>query len=154
MARILIVEDEPIINDLLAVVLETEGHTLLRALDGKAGIGLTRYERPDLVLMDLRLPTVDGAAAIRILKADPLTSEIPIIAVSASVNLRAEADELPVDAVVSKPFDVDDLLAEVAVQLRRAVAQAPAEPTWLGDIDRDQDHFVVGSQRSVGRTHG
>jgi CheY-like chemotaxis protein len=89
-----------------------------------AALGLARQERPDLILMDLRLPTVDGSDAIRILKSDPETRDIPIIAVSAGSTLRAEAADLPVDAVISKPFDVDTLLAEVTVQLHRSAAHA------------------------------
>ncbi|HEX5164454.1 MAG TPA: response regulator [Thermomicrobiales bacterium] len=122
MAHILIVEDDPVINDLLAFIMEQDNYILTRALDGKAALGLALQERPDLILMDLRLPTVDGGDAIRILKSNPETREIPIIAVSASSTLRAEAAGLPVDAVISKPFDVDSLLAEVVVQLQRSAA--------------------------------
>jgi len=129
MAMILIVEDDPSINQLLADILKADGHTLLQALDGRAGVGLTQQERPDLVVMDLRLPTVDGADAIRILKADPKTRDIPIIVVSASFTLRAEAGTLPVDATISKPLGIDEVLAEVAVQLHRAAGARHTPPT-------------------------
>jgi DNA-binding response OmpR family regulator len=121
-AYILIVEDDRHLNDLLTAILESDGHTLLRALDGKAALGLAHTEHPDLVIMEVRLPTVDGGDAMRLLKADPDTCDIPIIAVSASATLRAEADDLPVDAIVSRPFNIDDLLAEVTVQLHRAAS--------------------------------
>jgi DNA-binding response OmpR family regulator len=129
MAMILIVEDDPSINQLLADLLKADGHTLLQALDGKAGVGMTRQERPDLVVMDLRLPTVDGADAIRILKGDPKTRDIPIIVVSASFTLRAEAGTLPVDATISKPLGIDEVLAEVAVQLHRAAGAQRTAPS-------------------------
>ena len=129
MAYILIVEDEVFLNDMIAIVLGQAGHTLLRALDGKAAVGLARDELPELVIMDLRLPTMDGGDAIRLLKTDPATRNIPIIAVSGSANLRAEASDLPVDAVISKPFDLDELVAEVTVQLQRSALTRPAPMT-------------------------
>jgi DNA-binding response OmpR family regulator len=133
MAHILIVEDDPVVNDLLAFIMEQDNYTLTRALDGKAALGLAQQVRPDLILMDLRLPTIDGSDAIRILKSNPETRGIPIIAVSASSTLRAEAADLPVDAVISKPFDVDSLLAEVTVQLQRSAAcEAAPIPVRLG----------------------
>jgi DNA-binding response OmpR family regulator len=126
MAHILVVEDEVALNDLIAAVLDHAGHALLRALDGMAAMRLARRARPDLIVMDLRLPTMDGGDVIRQLKADPYTCHIPIIAISASATLRAEASDLPVDAVISKPFDIDELVAEVTVQLQRAAIVFPA----------------------------
>jgi CheY-like chemotaxis protein len=68
--------------------------------------------------MDLMLPVLDGMAATRLLKQDPRTRAIPVIAVSAGTNLRLHAEHLPADSVVGKPFDLDTLLAAVTVQLQ------------------------------------
>jgi len=75
--------------------------------------------------MDLMLPVMDGASATRIIKTNPTTASIRVIAMSAGANLRLLADNLPADGVVGKPFDLDALLADVAIQLRHlAVSEA------------------------------
>jgi DNA-binding response OmpR family regulator len=117
MARILIVEDDPGISYFLSEALQASGHTTLLALDGKAGIGLAQRQHPELVIMDLNLPGIDGAAAIRALKTADDTSAMRIIAMSAGSNLLAQSGDLLADAVVGKPFELDELLAEVIVQL-------------------------------------
>jgi len=116
--RILVVEDDPVIQSLVVEFLGDEGFDVLAASDGRSGVELAQMERPDLVLMDLMLPVLDGMAATRELKSDARTRSIPIIAVSAGTNLRIHAEQLPADGVVGKPFDLDTLLAAVTVQLQ------------------------------------
>ncbi len=82
MRRILIVEDVELNRDLLVQLLEEE-YEILTAADGAAGVELARRERPDLILMDLSLPVVDGWEAICRLKAEPKTRAIPVIALTA-----------------------------------------------------------------------
>lgn len=118
--RILVVEDDPVIQSLVVEFLGGEGFELLVASDGQAGVELARHALPDLILMDLMLPILDGMAATRALKRDPHTRGIPIIAVSAGTNLRIHAEHLPADGVIGKPFDLDTLLAAVTVQLQGA----------------------------------
>lgn len=113
MARILIVEDDPAIQAFLVDVLGEAGHEMLVASDGQTGVTLARDAHPDLVLMDLRLPVLDGAAATRQLKAEGATADIPVIAMSAAARLRADAADLPVDGTLEKPFDLDTLLGLV-----------------------------------------
>lgn len=119
--RILIVDDEPAVADLIDVILREEGYVVAVARDGAQGLMLAKDWRPDLILMDVMLPAVDGGTAIRRLKADPATSQIPIIAMSAGRNLRDRTGELDdADGALAKPFDVDALLAQVAFHLARS----------------------------------
>jgi CheY-like chemotaxis protein len=102
---------------LLVEFLSEEGFDLLAVADGRSGVEMARSAQPDLILMDLMLPVLDGMAATRLLKQDPRTSAIPVIAVSAGTNLRLHAEQLPANSVIGKPFDLDTLLAAVTVQL-------------------------------------
>ena len=129
MNRILLVEDDPAIRRLLVELLAEEGYDT--AGDGQAGVHAARAFRPDLILMDLMLPVLDGMEATRQLKADPATRDIPVIAISAGPNLRIHASDLPADGVVAKPFDLDTLLAAITVQLRRR--SAPDGPRSAAD---------------------
>jgi len=118
--RILIVDDEPAVADLIEAALVGEGYTVAIARDGVQGLMLARDWSPDLILMDVMLPGVDGGTAIRRLKNDPATADIPIVAMSAGRNIRRQSDELTdADAALAKPFDIDALLAQVAFHLSR-----------------------------------
>lgn len=118
MKRILVVEDDPAIQSLIVEFLGDEGFETLAAPDGQTGVELARTARPDLVLMDLMLPVLDGMSATRVLKSDPMTQSVPVIAISAGTSLRLHAERLPADGVVGKPFDLDTLLAAVTVHLQ------------------------------------
>ena len=118
--RILVVDDEQAVADLIEVVLVGEGYTVAIARDGAQGLLLARDWNPDLILMDVMLPGVDGGTAIRRLKSDPETTGIPIVAMSAGRTIRTQSEELnEADAVLSKPFDIDALLAQVNFLLSR-----------------------------------
>lgn len=114
MARILIVDDDPIIRDLLGDVLEAEGYEVFQAANGQAAVEMARARRPHLILMDLMMPVLDGSSAIRILKSDVETRRIPIILMSAVMNLRRYSEDVPADGLLDKPFDLDRLLDDVA----------------------------------------
>jgi DNA-binding response OmpR family regulator len=124
--RILVVEDEPTVADLIEAVLAGEGYTVAIARDGAQGLMLARDWSPDLILMDIMLPAVDGTTAIRRLKSDPETADVPIVAMSAGRNLRNQSEELA-DAALAKPFDIDALLAQVAFHLSRRKSDAGEE---------------------------
>ena len=114
MKRILIVEDQDINMDLLVQLLEDK-YTLLRATDGAAGLQLAEAERPDLILMDLSLPVLDGWEAARRLKSDPRLCHIPIIALTAHAMLGDEerARQCGCDDYMAKPVDEDLLFAKL-----------------------------------------
>ncbi len=118
--RILIVDDEPAVADLIEAVLKEEGYVVAVARDGTRGLVLARDWLPDLILMDVMLPGVDGVTAIRRLKAQPDTAGIPIVAMSAGRTIRLRTGELDdADGALAKPFDIDALLAQVAFHLAR-----------------------------------
>lgn len=125
MWRILVVEDSPT-NMLLAVeILGFAGHEALEATTAGAGIASARREHPDIILMDLHLPDMDGIEATRILKADPQTRDIPIIALTASVKAGEGKPLLDAgfDGYLGKPISYKDFLAEVDAAIRGNGAQ-------------------------------
>ena len=127
--RILIVEDQADVAELIEVVLTGEHYKVAVAEDGARGLMLARDWKPDLILMDVMLPGVDGGTLIARLREEPETAGIPIIAMSASSTLRDRTAELEADALLSKPFDVDALLVQVQFLLERG----------RGDADGDDD---------------
>ncbi|MCE9615225.1 MAG: response regulator [Lentisphaerae bacterium] len=115
MARILLVEDNEMNRDMLRRRLERHAHSVILATNGQEALELTRAHRPDIVLMDLGLPIVDGWTVIRILKGDAATHAIPIIALTGHVMATDEmrAFESGCDAFHPKPVDMPALLSEI-----------------------------------------
>jgi CheY-like chemotaxis protein len=115
---VLVVEDDAAIRDLLAqAALDEPGMRVLTARDGAEALAAFARVRPDVVLLDMRLPGIDGAEVCRRLKADPATAGVPVIALSASVD-PAAAQEAGCDDFVAKPFELDDLMARLRRWLR------------------------------------
>jgi two-component system, cell cycle response regulator DivK len=119
MARVLVVEDNPVNMKLAVLLLESAGHTVLSATDAESGLALARTEHPQLILMDVQLPGMDGLEAIGLLKAQEATRTIPVIALTA---LAMKGDEERIraagcDAYIAKPMRYQDFLATVANQL-------------------------------------
>ena len=112
MKKILVVEDVEFNRDLIVQLLE-DTYEVLTAVDGREGIELAERDRPDLILMDLSLPGVDGWEATRRIKANPALAQIPIIAISAHAMSGDElrARECGCDDYISKPLDEDVLFA-------------------------------------------
>lgn len=121
MATILLVEDNELNRDMLARRLQRRGYAVLLAVDGAAGLDLARSARPDLLLLDMSLPVLDGWAVARQLKADPATRAIPIIALTAHAMAgdRAEALAAGCDDYDSKPIDLPRLLTKIEALLDR-----------------------------------
>lgn len=112
MARILVVEDDHVIRELLVVNLKMEGHEALTAADGNEALEVVARTHPDVVLLDMMLPGLDGWEVTSRLKGDSETRSIPIVALSARA-MQADIDrgrELGVDHYVTKPFDPIDLM--------------------------------------------
>jgi two-component system cell cycle response regulator DivK len=119
MARILIVEDNADNMLLTVMLLESAGHTVLSAADAEAGLTLARDALPDLILMDVHLPGMDGLQATMLLKQDEATRAIPVIALTA---LAMKGDEERIraagcDSYIAKPMRTREFLAAVAAQL-------------------------------------
>ncbi len=124
MATILIIEDNPDNMLLTVMLLESVGHDVLTAVDAEAGLTLARSERPDLILMDVQLPGMDGLEATVLLKADPLTRAVPVIALTA---LAMKGDEERIraagcDGYLAKPIGIQDFLTTIAQQMARIAA--------------------------------
>jgi two-component system cell cycle response regulator DivK len=113
--RILIVEDQEDNRAILRDVLSTAGYELIEAVDGGEGVALAQKERPDLILMDIQLPVLDGYEATRRIKATQELKAIPIIAVTsyALSGDEAKARAAGCDGYVTKPFSPRQLLAKV-----------------------------------------
>jgi two-component system, cell cycle response regulator DivK len=121
MAKLLLVEDNELNRDMLARRLEKRGYKLVIATDGLKGIDLARKEIPDLILMDMSLPGLDGWQASRQLKSDNATARIPIIALTAHAMAedREKAMAAGCDEYETKPVDLTSLLAKVEALLAR-----------------------------------
>lgn len=113
--RILVVEDQEDNRRIIRDLLTSVGYEMIEALDGAAGVRLAKSERPDLILMDIQLPVLDGYEATRKIKADPDLRSIPIIAVTsyALSGDDTKALEAGCDAYVAKPFSPRQLLAKI-----------------------------------------
>jgi two-component system cell cycle response regulator DivK len=123
--RILIVDDDPTIRSVLEALLEDEGFQPVTAANGREALSIVGVTPPALILMDLMMPVMSGIDAVRELKSDPDTSGIPIIAMSAGFILRESIDELLADSIISKPFDLDALIANIRATLRRVSGETP-----------------------------
>ena len=122
MAKVLIVEDNSANMTLAVFLLQSAGHTVLSATDAEAGLTLARDEQPNLILMDIQLPGMDGLEATALLKRGDATRAIPVIALTA---LAMKGDEERIraagcDGYIAKPLRYQDLLATVTAQLARA----------------------------------
>jgi len=115
MSTILIVEDNEMNRDMLSRRLEKKGFDILLAIDGEMGIELTRSKMPDLILMDMSLPVVDGWEATRQIKADPTLRHIPIIALTAHAMAsdREKALEAGCNEYDTKPIELPRLLEKM-----------------------------------------
>ena len=138
MAKILLVEDEATLTDTLAENLTEEGHEVVKAHDGETGLTLIRSHIPDLIVLDIMLPALDGLSVCRIIRKDPSTSHIPIIMLTARgtevdkiVGLESGADDY-----IVKPFGLGEFLARVRAVLRRLPGRSTA-----------QDELIAGNLR-------
>ncbi|WP_425053474.1 response regulator [Psychromarinibacter sp. S121] len=119
MTTILIVEDNDMNLDMLSRRLKRKGYDIISARDGQAGVDTARAARPDIVLMDMSLPVLDGWAATRALKEDADTATIPVIALTAHAMEadRQKALDAGCDAFGTKPIDLPDLLSKIETLL-------------------------------------
>ena len=120
--KILLVEDNEMNRDMLSRRLERKGYEVVIAVNGQEGVELVSSTRPDLILMDLSLPIIDGWEATRRIKADPATASIPVIALTAHAMAedRAKAMAAGCDDFDIKPVDLPRLLKKIDTLLRRS----------------------------------
>lgn len=119
MAKVLVVEDNATNMTLAVFLLESAGHTVSKAVNAEAGLTIAREQHPDLILMDIQLPGMDGLQATALLKADAATRDIPVIALTA---LAMKGDEERIRAAgcngyISKPLNYKSFLSTIASEL-------------------------------------
>jgi two-component system, cell cycle response regulator DivK len=115
MARILLVEDNEMNRDMLSRRLERRGYEVVIAVDGAEGVSMTLSQQPDLILMDMSLPIMDGWEATRTIKANPATNTIPIIALTAHAMSgdREKALQAGCDDYDTKPIELNRLIDKI-----------------------------------------
>ena len=119
--KILVVDDEPSIVRLMEFILARQGHEMLAAVNGEEALEKIRLHKPDLVLLDIMMPRIDGYEVVRTLRADPATATLPIIMLSA----KAQEEDIRkgvgvgVNEYITKPFSPDHLVHVVADYLSR-----------------------------------
>jgi DNA-binding response OmpR family regulator len=153
MAKVLVVDDEPSLVSTIGYNLRREGHDVISAADGLRAVEMARREKPDLIVLDLMLPKMDGLDVCRTLRQSPQLAlrNVPIIMLTARAE---EVDkvvglEMGADDYVTKPFSMRELLARLKAMLRRSQRELEAtpveQPLTLGDIE------IEPSQRRVRR---
>jgi len=127
MPKVLVVEDNPANMTLSTFLLESAGHSVLKATDAETGVALVRAEQPDLILMDIQLPGMDGLRATALLKGDAATHDIPVIALTALAMKGDEARirEAGCDGYIAKPLSYKDFLTTISSELGKRAAVHP-----------------------------
>jgi two-component system, OmpR family, alkaline phosphatase synthesis response regulator PhoP len=159
-SSILIVDDEKDIVDLVAYNAERQGYKVFKAYDGEGALRIARSEKPDLIVLDLMLPGIQGLEVCKRVRGNPETADTPIIMLTARgeefdkvIGLEAGADDY-----ITKPFSVKELLARVKAVLRRADARRASEKAEIFDfrglrIDlKSYEVTVNGKKASLSRT--
>ena len=113
--KILVIDDERLIIEVTRVLLESNGYTVISAQDGREGFEVARSESPDLVLLDLMMPVLDGWGTLELLRGDESTSSIPVIIFTAKEMASPEklAQGKGADDYIAKPYEIEDLLNKV-----------------------------------------
>ena len=146
MARILVIEDEPDIQQILEYNLREKGHKVFIAGKGEEGLRIAREKRPDLVLLDLMLPDIPGTEICKALKSDPTLRNTQVVMLTAKGEEidRVVGFELGADDYVVKPFSVRELLLRVQAILRRSQGEQEAAPGFqFGSLRVDREAHRV-----------
>ena len=156
-SEILVVEDEPAIQELIAVNLEHAGHRVRRAYNVAEAENLIREIRPDLILLDWMLPDVAGTVLARRLRADARMKDIPVIMLTARAQEtdKVEGLEAGADDYITKPFSPKELMARIKAVLRRRAPQLTDDAIEIGGLRLDPaSHRVsgTGTEISLGPT--
>ena len=149
---ILVIEDEPAIQELISVNLSFAGHKVLRAFDAEQAQTLIRAELPDLILLDWMLPGASGITLARKLRGDERTRQVPVIMLTAkgSEHDKIEGLEAGADDYITKPFSPKELLARIKAVLRRRAPQLTDDLIKIGTLSLDPaTHRVSGENQSL-----
>jgi two-component system, cell cycle response regulator DivK len=130
MSKLLLAEDDEFSRDMLLRRLEKAGYEVIAACDGKEALQQARQHRPDLILMDLDMPVMDGKSAIRALKSDPHTFKIPVLVLTAhaTTDYVVEAVEAGCGAYETKPIVLRRLIERIEELLSKSRPAAPPPP--------------------------
>mgnify|MGYP000424446829 CR=1 FL=1 len=123
---IVCVEDEPEVIELIQVMLETSGYRVIGVIGGREALEVIRREKPDMVLLDLMMPEVDGWTVFKQMRADPELKSIPVVPVTAvdkPIDMMLALEVAGVDEYVTKPFSRSELIASVEKVFRRREGQ-------------------------------
>lgn len=147
MAKVLLVEDDVQIQELVQYNLEKEGFVVLTASDGEQGLDLAGREKPDLIILDLTLPVLDGYDVCKTLRAQKDTAAIPIIILSARTDVADKVIglELGADDYMTKPFSPRELSARIKARLREGQRKndSPNSPLRWGDLVIVQESYIA-----------
>lgn len=149
---ILVIEDEPAIQELIAVNLSFAGHKVLRAYDAEQAQTLIRAELPDLILLDWMLPGVSGITLAKKLRSDERTQQVPVIMLTAkgAEDDKIEGLEAGADDYITKPFSPKELLARIKAVLRRRAPQLTDDQIEIGTLRLDPaTHRVTGADKTL-----
>jgi CheY-like chemotaxis protein len=115
MARVLLIDDEPDIRRIARLLLEPYGHEVILGEDGLRGVGMAQHQRPDVIVLDLMMPILDGHATLEMLRNDERTAEIPVVILTAVAQETVQERCLEAGAtkVLTKPFDPECLAAAI-----------------------------------------
>jgi two-component system response regulator MprA len=140
-ARILAVDDDPLVQDTIRRCLELDGYEVALASDGHSALAEIARERPDLVILDMVMPHLDGASVVMLLRERAATATLPIMVLTARAYAIDKAFGLAVgaDDYLAKPFEVAELLARVAALLRRARGEWPEVVELARTVARLED---------------
>ncbi len=110
---VLVVDDDPAIRGLVADALRGEGYVVDVAAHGREALEAMRANRPDTVVLDLMMPVMDGFAFLEACQQEQLCPDVPIVVISAVHDLLRRVENMPINACIAKPFDLDDLVRTV-----------------------------------------
>jgi DNA-binding response OmpR family regulator len=144
MTHILVVDDEPHVLQTIRLILEDAGYTVSVASSGQEALGLVAHQQPNLIILDIIMPEIDGIEVCRRIRADPFVSKLPIMFLTAKGRPADVAQGLDAggDDYLVKPFEVIELPARVRALLRRAPG---------GSLDAETEYLVAGDLRIHGR---
>ncbi|MGZ5291804.1 MAG: response regulator transcription factor [Actinomycetota bacterium] len=150
MPKILVVDDEPAVRDALERALRANGYAVSTAVDGRDGLERAAIETPDLIVLDILMPRLDGLEACRELRAAGDRTPVLMLTARDAVGDRVEGLDAGADDYLVKPFALEELLARIRALLRRTIPNADEKPLTFTDLELDPvTHEVRRADRPV-----